>query len=310
MASQAYKLKNFNQILSWYATIVKNRMLADEAGLGANSPFNPPSWTIVTTDELTGMTTTQVIMNPGGTYGQSILDAFKNTANSILHSLKTLFINYDDDKQLWHEDMNFNLLNSYAAASQSFQKYNQDTEEFEDRPEYWFTRGCWYDMLPMCTKGEYLYAWRNNVENGVVAAITKCREAFRKHVYTYTTTTYTSVSDGGADPWTTHTYTETYSDEGNSRGFITDFWGDHLASLKSTVDSLLEPIWKLGRKTSYPEQNAASADLVYVTQLKSDIASQDTGAAKASSSSITTAKSLSKACGKYDAKAAKMTLKC
>lgn len=306
MATHAYNLKNFKQILSWYATLLKNRMLAQEDGLDEQSPFTPASWTVVvtSTDDFGYTTTyTYVVENPGATYGQSLLDAFKSTANSIEHALSTLFINHDDDKVMWHEDLNFNLINAYASASQSYQWYDQTTEEFVDMPEFWFTRGCWYDMLPMCTKGRYLLVWQDTIEGKVRNLISQCRRRFQKHTYTYT---YTTESSDGTS--STSTYTEVYSKSGNSRGFILDFWDDNLAWLKNNLDPLLSPIWKMGWETSYPEQNSKSADLVYITQLMSDISKSTS--ATGGSSSITTSNSLSSNCGTYDAKAAKLTLGC
>ena len=313
MAKQAYNLENFKQILSWYATLVKNRMLNDEDGLGSNTPFSPISWTITETDPETGTTTTRIIENPGAVYGQSILDAFHSTADSIQHALSTLFTNYDDkNKSMWQQDLNFNLINAYAAASQSLQWYDKDTEEFVEMPEYWFTRGCWYDMLPMCTRGKYLLEWRSNVETTVRNAISLYRGngnknvvGYKKHVYVSTYTIETS--DGSTQTETTYEY---YSSSENSMGFILDFWDANLSGLKTAIDPYLEPIWKLGYKTSYPEQNSKTAKLEYVTQLASDISSSNTSASAAASAKITTAKSLSTACGKYDAKAAKMTLSC
>lgn len=314
MAKQAYELKNFKQILSWYAMLVKNRMLADEDGLGSNSPFSPQNWTVTETVgiEPDTRTITRIIDNPGASYGQSILDAFQSTADSIHHSLATLFINHDDDKTMWQEDLNFNLINAYAAASQSLQRYDKDTEEFEEMPEFWFTRGCWYDMLPMCTKGKYLLEWRSNVETKVRNAISLYRGegnrsvvGYKRNVFVHT---YTSTDSDGTS--TTETTYEYYSPSGNSMDFILDFWRKNLAGLKAAIDPYLEPIFHIGHKTDYPEQNSKTANIEYVTQLASDIAFSNTSASAAAGASITTAKSLSAECGKYDAKAAKMTLSC
>lgn len=300
-----YSLENFYQILSWYSTIVFNRFYNDEDGLGGNSPFKPESWKVPipssSSDSDSGSGKTSVkyrtVANEGSTYAKSILKAFQTTGDNILFSLKTLFINNDDDKAMRTEDLNFNLISAYAAASQSFQKYNATTEEFMDMPEFWFTRGCWYDMLPMCTRGEYLLKYRGNVQNTVRNAISKCRRAYKKHSYMRVITE--SSSDGSSS--STRIEWEYYQESGNTYEFISDFWSSHLSSLKSVVDNALEPIWKIGRKTNYPMQNSSTADLEYVTQLMSDISSTK-------GSSISTAKQLSEKCGKYSAKKANVTL--
>ena len=306
-ALQTYKFKNFNEILGYYATVLKNSMLESDSGHGleADTPFLPKSWTVTTTDEW-GRSETTIIPNSGYVYGQSILDAFKSTANSIKHSLMTLFINHDDDKVMWQEDLNYNLINAYASASQSLQWYNKDTEEFEEKPEYWFTRGCWYDMLPMCTKGAYIRKYQANVQNAI-EAVRKCRKAYQNYEYVeYSTDEYGySYSYTVSRRNTVRTRHIGYSSVSNSRFFVQHFWSDYLPKLKSEIDAQLEPIWKFGRATNYPEQNASTADLEYITQLASSIGANSTSSAK---TTITTAKKLSTNCGTYDAKAAKMTL--
>ena len=299
MASiQAFNFQNFSQILSWWSALLKKKMLEEDKSLvlQASSPFSPDSWTWTTVDELTGEVQVHTTQNPGATYGNSVLKAFKTTSANIKHALKTLFINYDDEEIMWQDDLNFNLINSYASASQSFQKYNPDTEEFLDMPEFWFTRGCWYDMLPMCTKGKYLMVWDANVQSKAAFAIEACRKAYQKYVYTYTVTT---ESDGGMT--TSYTCTEEYSPTGNTMGFTCSFWTEYLPTLKAEMDKQLEPIWKVGQETNYPEQNASSADLAYVTQLASDI----TGTG---STSITTSKKLSSKCGTFSSKSAGLSL--
>lgn len=300
---QTYRLKNFNELLSYYSTVVKNAMLEADKGRGIeeDSPFLPESWTVTTTDEW-GRTETTIVPNPGHAYGQSVLNAFKSTAESIRNSLMTLFTNYDDEKIMWQEDLNFNLINAYASASQSLQWYNKDTEEFEDRPEYWFTRGCWYDMLPMCTKGDYIRKWQPKVLEAI-QAIRKCRKAYQSFEYVeYVTDSDTGWSGSYVVNRKSRMRQTSYTSYGNSRLFILRFWGEYLPTLKSEVDYLLEPIWKFGRATNYPEQNAKTADLEYITQLASDIHGTNT------KSSIATAKRLSAKCGTYDANSAKLKL--
>lgn len=328
-ANQTFKFNNFQEILSYYATLLKNAMLEEasdnpfklEKSESSSSsgefitPFLPKEWIEYELDEITGNQIKKIIPNQGYTYGQSILTAFEDTSNQIRDSLMTLFINYDDKKELWQEDLNFNLLNAYASASQSLQWYNKDTEEFEDMPEYWFTRGCWYEMLPMCTKGEYIKAYHVNVMNAV-KAIKKCRDYFENEFEYFVmepTTDYGSYYsyDGGYTSYSSTVQRRvkgarqaSYSTYGNSKLFIRAFWQYYLKTLKDEVEKLLKPIWKFGEPTNYPEQTASTAKLTYVTQMVTDVDTvYITG-----NTCISTAKALSSQCGTYDAKAAKLKL--
>ena len=310
MATESYARENFSQILSWYSALLKNKMLgADEAnGLTTASPFWPDYWEVVTYHLYTKIT--RKVYNPGWKYGNSLLDAMETTSNNILIALSTLFTNYDDDEAMRQENLNFHLINAYAAASQSYKWYDKTTEEFVERPEFWFTRGCWYDMLPMCTKGKYLLVYQKAV-NKVCEYIMTCRKKFLKHTYTYYVTD--TDSDGGSSTTTVHTEHYSPIKGGNSRSFIETFWRtteqntDMLSWLETKSDPLLKPIFDMGIETKLPEQTSKTADLVYITQLVSDISESTSSIG---TSKITSAKSLSDSCGTYDANAAGVTLSC
>ena len=79
---------------------------------------------------------------------------------------------------------------------------------------------------------------------------------------------------------------------------------NRLSALKSRVEDLLSPIWKFGRSTTIPEQNASTAKLKYVTYLASDLEMNYS----IGKTSITTAAQLSNKCGTYDPKTAKMQI--
>jgi len=313
--NKAYTLKNFRQILSYYSTLFKNAMYSLDTH--SRTPFTPKSWTFYRYDNQ-GNRTKHVVNNSGYLYGESILKAFKDTSNSIKFSLSTLFINNDDEEIMRKEDLNFNLLNAYASASQSFQKYNESTEEFVDRPEYWFTRGTWYDMLPMCTKGRYILAYHSKIMASITA-VEKCRSAFMNYSYTYTTSSGRRAVRRIKVKSLSYNVGDYYDSEGSSYSSPTNytiaFWNSYLPTLKSEVDRLLLPIWDFGQSTDYPEQNSSTADLIYITQRTSDIASLDKAASIASkiynneiSSSISTAKSISSNCGKYSAKSSGLSI--
>lgn len=54
------------------------------------------------------------------------------------------------------QDMNFNKINSYADSSKSLEDYNEETEEFFSRAEYWNVRGHLFDLLTNVNKGTFL----------------------------------------------------------------------------------------------------------------------------------------------------------
>lgn len=310
---QAYNLPNFKSILSYYSTLVKNAIFESVEGLHAETPFMPKSWTYTTTDDITGQTTEVVIGNPGYNYAMELLGLFKTTSDNIRDALLTLFINYDDPKEMQQEDFNFNIINAYASASQSLQWYNKDTEEFESMPEYWFTRGCWYDMLPMCTKGDYIRAKHSNVLQAV-NAIKKCRRYYEyEFTYQEPATDYTDNFGYSYQLNRRYTYSQwnsqynryaTYSQYSNSRFFVLAFWNQYLQTLSDEVKSCLNPIWKFGQYSGKREQTASTAKLTYITQLASDseISIQQ------SNTAVKTARQISSTSGTYDAKKAKISI--
>ena len=112
-SSQTFKYKNFKQILSYYSKLVKQAMMEPVDGLSDKTPFLPASWKIpvAVNSEYNYNFTEQykIIYNSGHTYGQGLLDAFQTTSNNILEALRTLFINYDDPKEMQQEDFNFSF---------------------------------------------------------------------------------------------------------------------------------------------------------------------------------------------------------
>lgn len=152
-----YHLKNFKEILDYYKVLLNNVLN------GSNpNPYMPEKWEIKSDDESGGVITYEY--NPGYNYLKGLINSVEATKNGIYKGLRTLFINYDEPEDYWQEDYNYNIINSYASGSRGMQYYNRTTEDFEDRPEYWWTRGNYYDMLPMCTEGKYLLAFKQNVE--------------------------------------------------------------------------------------------------------------------------------------------------
>ena len=320
---QAYKLTNFKKILSYYSALVENAMFEEVEGLHAETPFRPESWTYyVSVDNADGTTTTEevVVANPGYNYAMELLKMFKTTSSNILDALMTLFINNDDPKEMRQEEFNFNILNAYASASQSLQWYNKDTEEFETMPEYWFTRGCWYDMLPMCTKGDYIKAKYPNVLNAI-KAIKRCRHYY-EYEYKYPVPLYYddygySYSDYGGYSYRSsngryryYSYRSPYaynyigySQFSNSREFTLSFWDTYLQTLSSEVSNYLNPIWKFGKPSGLKEQTASTAKLTYVTQLASDFGKMF----QRNNTAVKTAKQLLTTTS-YDAKKAKVSI--
>lgn len=310
---QAYDLSNFKKILSYYSALVKNAFFEEIGGLHAETPFMPESWTYYVYDKdidgnNIGNPTKVVVANPGYNYAMEVLGLFTKTSDSIRDSLMTLFINYDDPKEMQQEDFNFNILNAYASASQSLQWYNKDTEEFENMPEYWFTRGCWYDMLPMCTKGDYIRARHSNVLQAI-EAIKRCR-SYYENGFVYQVSS-SSTDNFGYTTYMTSRYRyndwyrySSYSQFTNSRFFVLAFWNEYLSRLTEEVKHHLDPIWRFGRHSGRPEQTASTAKLTYVTQLASDFGKTF----QRSNTAVKTAKKILTNTGTYSAKKAKVSV--
>ena len=185
---------------------------------------------------------------------------------------------------------------------------------FEERPEYFWTRGNYYDMLPMCTAGRYLLAYKANVERAC-----EILEDYKTLFYNYQCT---AISNAGETSDTILTYnmvnasyaitTDTeFSGRGNqydqsaqmknSIYFYTMFWNENLATLKNLIESRkgkdISSMLRIGQATQYPEQNNDS-NVVYVKKYYStlwdDKLSTGTGGQK-----ITATSKLSSNCGTY-----------
>ncbi len=74
---------------------------------------------------------------------------------SAIHDSLQCFFD-DPDVAYGGEKLNFTLINSYADMSLVFTQYNSSTNKFDERYEYYYTRGNMYDMLPGAERADYL----------------------------------------------------------------------------------------------------------------------------------------------------------
>lgn len=113
----------------------------------------------------TGETTSSTYENPAYKHIVSIVDEMEMTRKQIFSSLDMLFD--DPDIEESPPDTNFQIINGYADGSQSFEKYNESTEEFEEDASYFYVRGNLYDMLPKANEGAYINKFIERVRNVV-----------------------------------------------------------------------------------------------------------------------------------------------
>ena len=121
------------------------------------------SVTVSSTSSSEGEETTSTYYNPAYILISSLITELDETRKQIFASLDTLF--NDPDIEESPPDMNFQIINGYADGSQTFQKYDEKTEEFSDDASYFYVRGNLYDMLPKANKGIYVNEYIENIRN-------------------------------------------------------------------------------------------------------------------------------------------------
>jgi len=308
-------LKNFKEILNYYKKLFEDVLntsdKSNKQNHGAN-PFLPDKWEISSNNE---DNTVHYVYNQGYNYLKNLIDTVEETKNGIHKGLRTLFINYDDPEDYWQEDLNYNLINGYAEASRSLQYYNKETQEFEERPEYFWTRGNYYDMLPMCTEGKYLLAYKTAVENACLI-LEEYKTTFYKYKCAYNSgsgessdmlLTYNivnasyAIADGGESQqsWNRN------SRMGMTVYFYTSFWNKYLSGLKHRIrgngKKTVGKMLKIGQKTQYPEQTNDS-NVVYTKKYYSNSIWESSSTGEISNSKIVNTTKLSSNCGKYESK--------
>lgn len=312
------EFRNFKDILNYYKFLFEEVLntsdKSNKENHGAN-PFLPDKWEIPSNNE---DATVQYVYNQGYNYLKELINTVEATKNGIHKGLRTLFINYDDPEEYWQEDMNYNLINAYAEASRSYEYYNKKTQNFEERPEYFWTRGNYYDMLPMCTAGKYLLPYKTAVENACAIM-----ESYKTLFYNYNCeyAMMNSETDGIVLSYdmVNSTYaistgenfgygrSSRYNDQ-SSRNiyFYTSFWEKHLRPMINKVENTgsknIKDMLKIGMETEYPEQTNDS-EVIYTKKYYGtsvwDKMSIGTNGTDASKMKITNTKKMSNNCGTY-----------
>lgn len=302
------ELTNFIEILNYYKNLFNDVLnLSDKSNNlnhGAN-PYLPDKWEVQEYSNYDD--SINYIYNPGYNYLKGLINLIEATKNGIYKGLRTLFINYDDPEDFWQEDLNYNIINAYAEGSKSFKYYNQKTQEFEERPEYFWTRGNYYDMLPMCTDGKYLLSYKSTIENACLIL-----EKYKNKFYTYRCSIISNDNEVG-DTLLTYdiansTYAITASSESLSNSqtnymiyFYTSFWNEHLASLKDEIENSgnnsINSLLKIGQETQYPEQNN-DTEVTYITKYYSNLLA-DNNSVYNNTEKVTNTFKISNKCGEY-----------
>ena len=86
-------------------------------------------------------------------------------SETIFNSLNSLFVDPDDEYNT--PDRNYQIINGYADGSRSLEYYDKESEEFNEKADYWYVRGNLYDMLPKANEGLYVYRFLQNIKNVV-----------------------------------------------------------------------------------------------------------------------------------------------
>lgn len=140
------------------------------------------------------------------------------TKQAIFSFVDFLFNDYDIEGNKL-ENVNFNTINGYADGSKSFEYYDMATQEFSEMPEYFWTRGNLYDMLPKVEEGDYLGKYIASVSE-----IVGICETWQKKYDTHPDPTPSIDNDGNTisiskvkDFWSTEGYLTSFTNEIDSR---------------------------------------------------------------------------------------------
>lgn len=166
------------------------------------------------------------------------------TKQAIFSFVDFLFNDYDIEGNKL-ENVNFNTINGYADGSKSFEYYDMESQEFSEMPEYFWTRGNLYDMLPRVEEGDYLGKYIASVSE-----IVGICETWQKKYDAHPDPTPSTDSDGNT----------------SSTPKVEDFWStkDYLSSFTDEIDSRLEQVQFVYNRFVEAKANAfAYTDLFY-----------------------------------------------
>lgn len=126
------------------------------------------------------------IPNPSYTLLSSLQTVLTNTQSAIYNAAHYLYEDpsmRDGNGALIRNDNNFSIINGYADGSKTFELYKSDDEVFLEQPDFFWTRGKFYGMLPAIYEGEYLRSYDGiNVAAKIQNIVAICSEYNDKFV--------------------------------------------------------------------------------------------------------------------------------
>ena len=143
------------------------------------------------------------IPNPSYTLLSSLQTVLTNTKSAIYNAAHYLYEDpsmRDGNGALIRNDNNFSIINGYADGSKTFELYKSDDEVFLEQPDFFWTRGKFYGMLPAIYEGEYLRSYGDiNVAAKIQNIVAICSEYNDKFVVFEEEWTPPSAGVGGED---------------------------------------------------------------------------------------------------------------
>ena len=143
------------------------------------------------------------IPNPSYTLLSSLQTVLTNTQSAIYNAAHYLYEDpsmRDGNGALIRNDNNFSIINGYADGSKTFELYKSDDEVFLEQPDFFWTRGKFYGMLPAIYEGEYLRSYGGiNVAAKIQNIVAICSEYNDKFVVFEEEWTPPSSGAGGED---------------------------------------------------------------------------------------------------------------
>lgn len=143
------------------------------------------------------------IPNPSYTLLSSLQTVLTNTQSAIYNAAHYLYEDpsmRDGNGALIRNDNNFSIINGYADGSKTFELYKSDDEVFLEQPDFFWTRGKFYGMLPAIYEGEYLRSYGGiNVAAKIQNIVAICSEYNDKFVVFEEEWTPPSSDAGGED---------------------------------------------------------------------------------------------------------------
>ena len=126
------------------------------------------------------------IPNPSYNLLSSLCATLADTQSAIYSAAHYLFEDptmLDANGKLIRNDNNFSIINGYADGSKSFELYNKEDEVFLEQPDFFWTRGKFYGMLPAIYEGNYLRTYDGiDVNQKINNIVNICSEYVQKFI--------------------------------------------------------------------------------------------------------------------------------